>query len=92
MELTMDPTHNLQIMWCKPLGSSNVYTGRASPRWIVWPTHYCRNDSKTLQLQCAQLKGWKLFGQICLLGMLTNKFEDNVDDVVFCGMRPIVNG
>ena len=33
----MDPTHNLQIMLCKPLGSSNVYTGRAIPVGLHGP-------------------------------------------------------
>ena len=52
-------------MKCKPLGSSKVCTGRATPRWIAWPTQHFSNDAKILQLQCAQLKDWKLFGQIC---------------------------
>ena len=69
-------------MRCKPLGSSNAYTGRATPGWIAWPIHIISNDAIILPVQCAQLNG-KLIGQIWLyfwVPKIFNKFEGNIDE------------
>ena len=64
-------------MRCKPLGSSNVYTGKATLKWLHGPQHHSRMDDEILHHTNVQNRRVGVRDQTNLIWFI--KFVFNID-------------